>query len=69
MGARHIKTINKQMKTVKRSEKKYVVGTWFSSKIVFYDDGSINDTPEDRGTFNVYYGDNPFGKYVIHGIF
>ena len=40
-----------------------------NDKIVFYDDGSINDTPEDRGTFNVYYGDNPFGKYVIHGIF
>ena len=53
----------------KKRNKKYVVGTWFSSEMVFYDDGSVNDTPEDRGTFNVYYGDNPFGKYVIHGIF
>ena len=53
----------------KKRNRKYVIGTWFSSEMVFYDDGSINDTPEDRGTFNVYYGDNPFGKYVIHGIF
>ena len=49
--------------------KKYVIGDWFSSEVVLYKDGTINDTPEDMGTLNVYYGDNWFGKYVIHGIY
>lgn len=34
-----------------------------------FSDGTINDTPKDRGTFNVYSGDWWFGKYVVHGIF
>jgi len=48
---------------------KYVIGTWFSSENVFYADGTINNTPEDMGTLNVYYGDNWLGKYIIHGIY
>ena len=32
-------------------------------------DGTINNTPEDMGTLNVYYGKNWFGKYVIHGVY
>jgi len=49
--------------------KKYVIGKWFSSEVVLYADGTINNTPEDRGTLNVYYGDDVVGKYVIHGYF
>ena len=49
--------------------RKYVIGEWFSFEIVYYSDGTINNTPEDRGTFNVYSGDHWFGKYVIHGYF
>ena len=29
----------------------------------------LNDTPEDRGTFNMYYGTNLFGKIVVHGMY
>lgn len=49
--------------------RKYVLGEWFSSEIVFYSDGTINNTPEDRGTFNVYSGDNVFLNIVVHGSF
>ena len=37
--------------------------------LIYYSDGTINDTPEDRGTLNVYYGPNPIGKYLIHCTF
>jgi hypothetical protein len=37
--------------------------------MVYYSDGTINDTPEDRGTPNVYYGDNAFLKYTVHGLY
>ena len=50
-----------------KQNRKYVKKGWFSSENVFYSDGTINNTPEDRGTLNVYYGDNWFGKYLIHG--
>ena len=49
--------------------RKYVIGDWFSSEVVYYSDGTINNTPEDRGTFNVYSGDNDFLNIVVHGIF
>ena len=49
--------------------KKYVVGDWFSSEVVLYGDDTVNDTSEDRGTFNVYYGNDFLGKYVIHGVY
>ncbi len=49
--------------------KKYVVGEWFSSEMVFFSDGTVNDTPEDMGTFNVYSGDNVALNVVIHGVF
>ena len=49
--------------------RKYVKGEWFSSEIVFYSDGNINNTPEDRGTFNVYSGGNAILTVVVHGIF
>ena len=47
--------------------RKYVIGDWFSSEVVFYADGTLNNTPEDTGTFNVYYGKNGFLNFVIHG--
>ena len=46
---------------------KYVIGTWFASEHVFYSDGTLNDTPEDEGTVNVYYGDNDILNIVVHG--
>lgn len=46
---------------------KYVIGDWFSSEVVLYGDDTINNTPEDMGTFNVYFGNNPVGNIVIHG--
>ena len=49
--------------------RKYVIGEWFSSEVVFYSDGTLNDTPEDRGTFNLYSGGNYFLNGVVHGIF
>ena len=49
--------------------RKYVIGHWFSSEVVLYADGTINNTPEDRGTLNVYYGNHWFGKYIIHGAY
>lgn len=49
--------------------RKYVVGDWFSSEVVFYSDGTINNTPEDMGTFNIYSGDNPILNFVVHGAF
>ncbi len=49
--------------------RKYVIGDWFSSEIVYYSDGTINSTPEDVGTFNVYSGDCPFLNIVVHGVF
>ena len=48
---------------------KYVIGDWFSSEVVLYGDGTINNTPEDMGTFNVYFGNNPVGNIVIHGYY
>ncbi len=47
--------------------RKYVIGDWFSSEIVYYSDGTINLTPEDEGTFNVYSGDNGVLNVVVHG--
>ena len=54
--------------------RKYVIpnektGGWFSSEVVFFSDSTINNTPEDMGTFNVYSGDNMFLKVVVHGCF
>ena len=49
--------------------RKYVIGDWFSSEVVYYSDGTINSTPEDEGTFNVYSGDCPFFNFVVHGTF
>ena len=49
--------------------KKYVIGDWFSSEVVFYSDGSVNNTPEDCGTFNIYSGDCGFLNVVVHGAF
>ena len=49
--------------------RKYVIGTWGSSEIVYYGDGTVNNTPEDRGTFNVYSGDNGFLNVTVHGTF
>ncbi len=50
--------------------RKYAVNPgWFSGELVFYSDGSLNDTPEDRGTVNVYSGDNPVLNVVVHGLF
>ena len=49
--------------------RKYVIGDWFSSEIVYYSDGTVNNTPEDMGTFNVYSGENLFCKYVIHSYY
>ena len=46
--------------------RKYVIGDWFSSEIVYYSDGTINTTPEDEGTFNVYSGDNIALNIIIH---
>lgn len=48
---------------------KYVIGDWFSSEVVFYSDGTVNNTPEDVGTFNVYSGENGFLNGVVHGLF
>ena len=48
---------------------KYVIGEWGSSEIVYYSDGTVNNTPEDRGTVNVYSGDNDFLNVVVHGPF
>lgn len=50
------------------SNRKYVIGDWFSSEIVYYSDGTINTTPEDMGTFNVYSGDNTFLNITVHGL-
>ena len=47
--------------------RKYVIGDWFSSEAVFYSDGTLNDTPEDKGTFNVYYGDSKILNVLVHG--
>jgi len=49
--------------------RKYVIGDWFSSEVVYYSDGIINYTPEDEGTFNIYSGDNDFLNIVVHGLF
>lgn len=49
--------------------RKYVIGEWFSSEVVYFADGTINTTPEDVGTFNVYSGDNPVLNILVHGIF
>ena len=50
--------------------RKYVVNPgWFSGELVFYSDGSLNDTPEDRGTVNVYSGNDPVLNVVVHGLF
>ena len=49
--------------------RKYVIGEWFSSEVVFYADGTLNTTPEDEGTLNVYYGDSVFLNFVVHGLF
>lgn len=49
--------------------RKYVLGDWFSSEIVYYSDGTINRTPEDTGTFNVYSGDDPVLNILVHGTF
>ena len=46
-----------------------MIGNWFSSEIVFYSDGSVNNTPEDCGTFNIYSGDSGFLNVVFHGTF
>ena len=51
------------------ANKKYVIGDWFSSEVVYYSDGTINNTPEDRGTFNVYSGGNVFLNITVHGVF
>ena len=51
-----------------KRNRKYVIGEWFSSEMVYYHDGTINDTPEDRGTFNTYSGDNAFLNVVVHGV-
>ena len=48
---------------------KYVIGDWFSSEVVLYSDGTVNNTPEDVGTFNVYSGENGFLNIVVHGLF
>ena len=47
--------------------RKYVIGDWFSSEVVFYSDGVINNTPEDTGTFNIYSGNNPVLNILVHG--
>ena len=52
-----------------KSNRKYVIGEWFSSEVVFYSDGTLNDSPEDRGTFNVYSGDNDILNALVHGVF
>ncbi len=52
-----------------KSNKKYVIGEWFSSEVVYYSDGTINNTPEDEGTFNVYSGDNMILNFAVHGTF
>ena len=49
--------------------RKYVIGEWFSSEQVFYADGTLNTTPEDEGTVNVYFGDNAFLNFTVHGLF
>ena len=49
--------------------RKYVIGDWFSSEVVFYDDGTINNTAEDLGTFNVYYGNSVFLNVAVHGVY
>ena len=54
---------------VLQPNKKYVIGDWFSSEVVLYYDGEINDTPEDMGTPNLYSGDNWLLNIVIHGPF
>jgi hypothetical protein len=51
---------------------KYVIGTWFSSEVVFYSNGDLNNTPEDMGTPNVYYNSKnkeDIFNYIIHGSF
>ena len=47
---------------------KYVVGNWGSSEVVYYSDGTLNNTPEDQGTFNVYYGPSKFLNYTVHAL-
>lgn len=49
--------------------RKYVIGDWCSSEIVYFSDGTINNTPEDAGTFNVYSGDNWFLNIIVHGLY
>ena len=34
---------------------------------VYYSDGTINNTPEDVGTFNIYSGSKPILNFAIHG--
>ena len=52
-----------------KRNRKYVIGDWGSGEIVYYSDGTVNNTPEDRGTYNVYSGDNGFLNIVVHGTF
>ena len=47
--------------------RKYVIGDWFSSEVVYYADGTINDSPEDMGTFNVYSGEKIVPNIFVHG--
>lgn len=49
--------------------RKYVIGDWFSSEVVYYSDGRVNNTSEDMGTFNIYSGDNPALNVIVHGVF
>jgi len=42
---------------------------WFSNEVVLYGNGEINNTPEDVGTFNVYYGDCKFLNFTVHAIY
>ena len=49
--------------------RKYVIGDWLSSEVVYYSDGTLNTTSEDMGTFNVYSGDNPALNIIVHGLF
>ena len=58
----------------KERNRKYVIpnektGGWFSSEVVFFSDSTINNTPEDTGTWNVYSGDNIILKVIVHGYF
>ena len=42
---------------------------WFSNEVVLYGNGEINNTPEDVGTLNVYYGDCKFLNFTVHAIY